>query len=104
MIGNFDRLFQHTAVEIFWGKTRPTGTVMGRSAKIVRSTSYEKVKKMKKGQCWRYVISCRCFRSELIRESGSRQIRHEKKSARPSQVEPMIDIKDMKLGKPTPLH
>lgn len=41
---------------------------MGRSAKVCRSVSYEKVKKVKKGQVWR--------------QSGSHMIRQEQKAAR----------------------
>jgi hypothetical protein len=58
---------------------------MGRSAKIVRSTSFEKVKKMSKGQAWRYVHSVAHISLVYsFRESGARVIRLEKKSAKPS--------------------
>jgi hypothetical protein len=39
---------------------------MGRSAKIVRSVSYEKVKKIKKGQVWRYVDSHIAWSVEFV--------------------------------------
>ena len=44
---------------------------MGRSAKICRSVSYEKVKKVKKGQVWR--------------QSGAQVIRQEQKASKASQ-------------------
>jgi hypothetical protein len=45
---------------------------MGRSAKICRTVSYEKAKKMKKGQVWRH--------------SGSQEIRRAKKNAKSDET------------------
>ena len=64
---------------------------MGRSAKIVRSTSYEKVKKLQKGQVWRFVGIRTYLVCTFTRESGSRQIRRDAKSARPLGDDVMID-------------
>ena len=82
VVGSFDRLLQYRGRNFF--DRKQAHVTMGRSAKIVRSSSYERVKKMNKGQAWRYVRIVSFLFILIIRESGSRQIRLEKKSARQS--------------------
>jgi hypothetical protein len=64
---------------------------MGRSAKICRSVSFEKVKKLKKGQVWRYVQPYPLY-IRTVRNSGAHEVRVQKKLFS-KQPEPSSDQK-----------